>query len=53
MQKSTYSAGIAVDALESTTVEFILSDEIEDIIHLDDTATMRLHMLVRTCGRYR
>jgi hypothetical protein len=47
----THSAGIAIYALKSTAVELVLSNLVEDIINLDDSSAVCLHMLVCSgCG---
>jgi hypothetical protein len=45
----THSAGIAIDTLEGTPIELILSDLIEYTVDLDDASSVCLHMLIRSC----
>jgi hypothetical protein len=46
VETQTHSAGIAIYALKSTAIELVLSNLIEDIINLDDSSAVCLHMLV-------
>ena len=46
VETQTHSAGIAIYALKSTAIELVLSNLIEDIVNLDDSSAVCLHMLV-------
>ena len=52
VETQTHSAGIAIDALESTAIELVLSNLVEDIINLDDSSAVCLHVLVCSGGCY-
>jgi hypothetical protein len=46
VETQTHCAGIAIYALKSTAIELVLSNLIEDIINLDNSSAVCLHMLV-------
>ena len=47
----TYRAGVTVDALESTSIQLVLADEVVYSAAFDNTSSMGLHMLVCAgCG---
>ena len=50
--RQTHSTGIAIDALESTAIELVLSNLVEDIVNLNNSSAVGLHMLVFSGGCY-
>ncbi len=48
----SHSARIAIDALKRTAIELVFSNLVEDVVNLDDSSAVCLHMLVCTSGCY-
>lgn len=48
-RRMTDSARIAIDALESTAIEFVLADLVVHSTRFYDTAAVSLHVLIRAC----
>lgn len=49
MEWQTNSARIAIDTLESTSVEFVLANKVIHSAILNDATAMSLHVLIRAC----
>jgi hypothetical protein len=52
VEMQTHRAGIAIYALKSTAIELVLPNLVEDIVNLDDSSAVCLHMLVCSSGCY-